>query len=117
MAQPSPQLAAIANTPYPNRLQLKLQGSLSGPLTSDLLGPFDPRRDIQIYNNGKLMTVNSYTWDGANNRYLIFLSAPLTLPGDVQIVHHVPDPPFHVDSNPTLFDSSLGTEPDVLPGT
>lgn len=106
---------AVVNRPYPNRVQLNL-GTLPGPLLNPSLGDFDPRRDIQIYNDGKLMTVDSFTWDPKGNRYLIFLTEGLNFDAVTQVIHHVPNPAFEVEGNPDLSLLHEGQNPDILAG-
>ena len=66
----------IANRPSPYRLQVVLD-DVTGPLISSALGYFDPRRDLVVYNAGRIVTIKSFTWDPARNRYLLFLAKAL----------------------------------------
>lgn len=85
---------AQTNLPYPNRIQIVL-APLVGPFVQDgPLGAFDPRRDLQVYVDGALQTVQTFSFDPANNRYLLFMATAINLQGVIQIVHHVPSPPF-----------------------
>lgn len=106
-------ITVLLNRPYPLRVQLCL-GGLTGPLLNPALGDFDPRRDLQIYNDGKLMTVDSFTWDPKRNRYLMFLTESLNFDAVTQVIHHVPDPPFEVEGNPDLALLQPGQNPDIL---
>jgi hypothetical protein len=106
-------ITATVNRPYPTRVQLHL-GTLTGPLLNPRFGEFDPRRDIRIYNGGRLMTVDSFTFDPAGNRYLIFLTKGLNFDVVTQVVHHVPNPPLEVEGNPELFLMQGGTNPDIV---
>ena len=104
----------VVNRPHPFRLQLILVG-LMGPLASPSLGAFDPRRDVTIYNGGSPMGVSSYTYDPARNRYLVFLQAPLDFDRPIQVIHHVPSPPFaEEEGNAVLSEVAPGHDPDLL---
>ena len=108
-------ITAVVNRPHLNRVQLLLGDGISGPLFSITLGMFDPRRDLDIYNGGQPMTVSSYTWDPVRNRYVIFLDGELDFDAPVQLIHHMPNPPFQeYDENPDLLQVSLGQDPDIL---
>ena len=107
---------AIANRPSPYRLQVVLD-DVTGPLISSAMGYFDPRRDLVVYNAGKVMTVKSFTWDPARNRYLLFLAQALDFDAPVQVIHHVPAPTFTEDAeNQDLFSVSSGQDPDLFTG-
>jgi hypothetical protein len=86
---------ATTNGPFPNRIVLNC-APLNGPFTA--VGspaiPFDPRIDLVCYADGILLTVLSFSFDSANNRYLIFTSTQFNLQGVIQVVHHMPNPPF-----------------------
>ena len=82
------------NQPYPNRIQIQCN-DFAGPWISDRLGLFNPIRDMRIYVDGDVLTVQAFSFDGANNRYLIYSSAPIDLAGTVQVCYHIPDPPFY----------------------
>lgn len=88
-------LVLEASTFYPNRLALVL-GDLQGPVTSFTLGDFDPRRDSTAWVGGSLQTIESFTYDAINNRYLIFLAQPIDLSQQIQLIHHMPLSPFRV---------------------
>jgi hypothetical protein len=111
----------VANGPYPNRLQLVLQYPYVGPLTQDgPLGLFDPARDLQFYCDGALLTVQTSYFDSINNRYLVFMTQAFNLQGFVQVVHHVPNPPFMslaAFTNPTLYYLSFGEYPSETAGS
>lgn len=97
-----------ANLPYPNRLALWL-GPLVGPFIQDgPLGLFDPRRDLDIYVDGVLQTVQTFSFDATNNRYLLYMANSFNLQGVIQVIHHVPDPPFQM---------TTGWMPDTLYST
>ena len=95
------------NAPYPNRIQWILGDYYVGPFTQDgPLGQFDPRRDLEVYVDGTLITVRSFVFDGANNRYLLYMSQNFNLQGVVQVIHHMPNPPFNDSSSappPSLY--------------
>jgi len=102
---------AQTNQPYPNRIQLVL-APLVGPFVQDgPLGAFDPRRDLQVYVDGVLQVIQTFSFDPVNNRYLLFLATAFNLQGVIQVVHHCPSPPFSFQTNPPLFDVTPGDEP------
>ena len=82
------------NLPYANRIQLLLE-SYPGPLIQNgPLGQFDPTRDLEVYVDGDLQTVHSFTFDVENNRYLLYMETQFNLQGVIQVLHHMPNPPF-----------------------
>jgi hypothetical protein len=103
---------AQTNAPYPNRIALWLS-PFTGPFVQDgPLGSFDPRRDLQVYVDGTLTTIQSFSFDAVNNRYLLYCASAINLQGVIQVIHHVPSPPFQFQTNPPLFDLTPGDEPD-----
>jgi hypothetical protein len=109
-------IQAITNQPYPNRIQIQL-GSIQGPFVQDgPLGEFNPARDLQFYCNGALLTVQNSTFDANNNRYLVYFTQAFNLQGVIQVVHHMPDPPFQFSANPPIFGIQVGVEPDIDAG-
>lgn len=104
---------AQTNAPYPNRIQIVLT-PLTGPFVQDgPLGAFDPRRDLTVVVDGVVQVVQTFAFDAANNRYLLYLENAINLQGTIQIIHHVPSPPFEFQTNPPLFDVT----PGEFPGT
>jgi len=105
---------AQTNAPYLNRIQL-VCAPFTGPFVQDgPLGEFDPRRDLQVYVDGVLQTIQTFSFDAVNNRYLLYLANAINLQGVIQIVHHVPDPPFYSivpAGNPLILYLSLGESP------
>jgi hypothetical protein len=92
------------NAPYPNRIQYILEHDFVGPFVQDgPLGNFDPRRDLEVYVDGSLTTIRSFTFDSSNNRYLLYTVNPFNLQGIVQVIHRMPNPPFHDSPVPPLF--------------
>ncbi len=88
-------VTAYTNQPYPNRIQLVVNPPFIGPFTQDgPLGAFNPARDLSIYVDGVLQAISSSSFDTNNNRYLIYLVQAIDPQGFVQVVHHVPNPPF-----------------------
>jgi hypothetical protein len=104
-------MSVQTNAPYPNRIQWML-GNYTGPFTQDgPLGDFDPRRDLEVYVDGTLVPVRSFTFDAPNNRYLLYMNQNINLQGVVQVIHHMPNPPFHSPFTPTHrfgFGESFG---------
>lgn len=98
-------IQAVANSRYPNRIELKL-GTILGPLASNggspPLGFFDPRRDIQLYVDGIRIPIINFSFDVPQNRYLLYTYQLFNVLGTVQIIHHMPEPPFVDTSSPPL---------------
>ena len=104
---------AQTNAPYPNRIQLQCS-PLVGPFVQDgPLGAFDPRRDLLVYADGVLQTIQTFSFDAVNNRYLLYLANAINLQGVIQVIHHVPSPPFSFSTNPPLFDVTPGDSPGI----
>jgi len=102
---------AYTNGVYPNRIQLVITSPFFGPFSqAGPLGAFNPARDLNIYVDGSLQTVQSWAFDTTNNRYLIYFVQVINPQGFVQIVHHVPNPPFQaiVQGSPTSAISVPG---------
>lgn len=107
---------AQTNAPYADRIQIVCDPYV-GPFTQDgPLGDFDPRRDLEVYVDGQLVPVLTFTFDTSNNRYLLYMSEQINLQGVIQLVHHMPSPPFHYTQNPPLFDLTPGTSPGIEGG-
>lgn len=104
-------MQAITNGPYPNRLQITLAPFIGPFVQNGPLGLFSPGRDLDIYVDGLKLTVQTFSFDSVNNRYLIYMTAPFNLQGVIQVVHHMPSPPFTAEVNPPLFDLTPGSEP------
>jgi len=129
-------LTALFRTPYPDRLEVLIQG-LNGPLISDTLGLFNPMRDLTIYAGGHKVSITGFAWDPDNSRYILYLIEDISQwASRIQVIHHVPNPPFHswelsllvslvmngkkgsvvasgeAESNPVLFFSP-GSDPDI----
>jgi hypothetical protein len=113
---------AETNAPYPNRVQLVLgptnnigwglfwgeywgsSGSSStttGPFFQNgPLGLFNPSRDLQVYADGQLLPVQTWSFDSTYNRYLLYMATQFNLQGAIQLVSHMPNPPFQsVETN------------------
>lgn len=65
----------------------------SGPL-----GAFNPIRDLRIYVDGRKLSIQTYAFDAANSRYLMYADDLFNLQGVIQIVYHMPNPVFIDDS-------------------
>ena len=88
-----------------------------GPFTQiGPLGTFDPRRDLVVYVDGDLVPVRGFFFDSTQNRYLLFMDRTINVQGVIQVVHHMPSPPFVGLINPPLFDLTPGEEPDIDEG-
>jgi hypothetical protein len=110
-------MQVVLQTPYPNRVKLSLD-PMRGPLTNpdSTIGNFNPSRDLSIYNGGKLMVVDSSNYDAATNSYYIFLKGALDFNAVTQVIHHMPNPPFEGEANPTLNGLSRGGHPSIVNG-
>ena len=90
-------LVAQTNAPYPNRIQLVL-GDWIGPLIQPSSPPveFDPTNPehLEVYVDGLPLIIQNVSFDSVNNRYLLFADKQFNLQGVVQVIHHMPDPPF-----------------------
>jgi hypothetical protein len=96
-------MQAITNAPYPNRIQLTCSPYV-GPFVQDGSPPvpFDPARDLEFYVDGVLQPVQSSYFDAVNNRYLVYMSGTFNLQGFIQVIYHIPNPPF-VDANSSML--------------
>jgi len=110
---------AAINAPYPNRITLEC-APLVGPFVSEALGQFDCTRDVRVYLNGDPITITSFSFDANNNRYLMYTQAPFLSGIEavdellvVQVVHHMPSPPFQTASNPPIQGQEFGQNPDI----
>lgn len=90
------------NQPYSNRIQIVLAPFIGPFGQNGPLGDFDPRRDLQVYVDGVLQVVQSFSYDAVNNRYLLFMQNSINLQGVIQIVYHVPSPSFQGGSESTV---------------
>jgi hypothetical protein len=99
---------ATTNGPFPNRIVLNC-GVLTGPFFIAGSPPtqFDPRRDVICNADGVLLKVVSFNFDSVNNRYLIFTSVQFDLRGVIQVVYHMPSPPFVDQNNTTIGGFAL----------
>lgn len=110
-------MQVLTNGPYPNRIQI-LCTPYIGPFVQDgPLGLFNPSRDLDIYVDGVLQTVQTFSFDEVGNRYLLFMARTFNLRGLIQVVHHMPSPPFSAEVNPPLYDLTFGIEPGEGAGT
>jgi hypothetical protein len=99
----------ITNGPYSNRIQMTLD-SLTGPLSSTVLGPFAPLRDLSVYLDGVRLTIQTSYFDPINNRYLIFMNKVFNLEGLIQVFHHMPNPNFlDINNQPLDAFSEIAT--------
>jgi WD40 repeat protein len=105
---------ALVRDPYPNRIELYPDGR--GPISSPGFREFDPTIDIQIYVDGHPIRIQSFIWDYSNNRYIMFVDSPFNTRALIQVIHHMPNPPFQTLSNPLLFNHSGGRHPDLGEG-
>ena len=81
------------------------------------LGVFNPIRDLQIYVDGNLIPIQTWSFDVTNNRYLLYMNQAINLHGTIQVVHHVPSPPFQFNANPPILNVQVGVEPDIDAGS
>jgi hypothetical protein len=110
-------MQALTNQPYPNRLVITC-APFQGPFVQDgPLGEFDPRRDMTVWVDGQRIAVQTFAYDLANNRYVLYMASPFNLRGNIQVTHHMPDPPFSFQSNPPILNVQVGVEPDIDAGS
>jgi hypothetical protein len=82
------------NGPFPNRIVLNC-GPFTGPFSSaGPLGAFNPIRDLEIYIDGVLTPVKTWSFDTNGNRYLMYIQDQFDLQGVIQVACHMPNPPF-----------------------
>ena len=110
-------MQAITNAPYNDRIQILLTPVLGPFAQNGPLGDFDPRRDLEVYVDGERIPVRTFAFDANNNRYLLYMDKQFNLQGVIQLVHHMPSPPFLATVNPPLFDLTDGNEPDIDEGS
>jgi hypothetical protein len=92
-------LNAATTGTYPNRIVIQCV-PLTGPFSSAVTGSFDPTKDVKVYVDGEGLNITSYIFDSVNNRYLLFADKTFNLQGIVQVIHHMPNPPFTDSSSP-----------------
>ena len=85
---------AETNAPYPNRIALYLAPYVGPFFQNGPSGTFNPIRDLSSVRRWSIHDDSTWSFDSVNNRYLLYLNQAFNLQGVVQIVHHVPDPPF-----------------------
>jgi len=108
---------AITNGPFTNRIQL-IVDPFFGPFIQPGSPPvdFDPRVDLDVYVDGVLIPVQTFNYDALNNRYLLYMERAFDLSGFIQIISHVPNPPFMSGSGTFLpGDSGSGFSPAIFP--
>ena len=101
----------LTNAAYPTRIQWILNEYIGPFIQNGPLGELDPRRDLEIYVDGVLLPVLTYTFDSINNRYLLYMESPFNLQGVIQVIFSMPDPPFlpqNVTPVPVSFGVSFG---------
>lgn len=102
---------------YPNRLELHVPPGTRGPMrrfigNSTATEDMDPSVYVGIYSGGKPMKISNFVWDDVGNRYILYTSE--AMPSQfVQAIYHIPDPPFWLQSNPTLSNISSGYSPSL----
>jgi hypothetical protein len=72
----------------------------------------DPAQYFGVYSGGKPMVVSNYVWDAVGNRYLMYTTEDMP-DSFVQVIYHVPSPPFWLESNPQLANISQGSSPTL----
>jgi hypothetical protein len=101
---------ALVREPTPNRIELYPDGK--GPLLAGTR-TFDPTKDLKAYVDGTPLNITSFIWDSPRNRYVMFTDKSFNTQGYIQVIHHMPNPPFQTLSNPALANMSAGTHPDL----
>ncbi len=90
---------AMTNQPFPNRIWLQCDPSI-GPFASAVAGAFDATTDLAVWVDGDPVSVVSAQFDANNNRYLLYTQNPFNTQGVVQVLYHVPNPPFFDANSP-----------------
>jgi hypothetical protein len=76
---------------------VNLVSSISGPFSRTVNGTavaFNPITDLEIWLNGTLISVESSGFSASTNTYMIYLSVFPDSGDLLQIIHHMPSPPF-----------------------
>jgi hypothetical protein len=81
------------NAPYPNRIQLILGDQITGPLVGSTRA-FNPSVDVTVYIDGIAVALANWSFDSANNRYLLYTYAIFDPTSIVQAVYHMSTPLF-----------------------
>lgn len=109
-------ILAYISSSAPNCIQLVLNG-VTGPFTQAAgpLGSFNPQRDLTVYIDGSRVDIGQAWFDSSHNQYLLFMKKIVSPYSVVQVVHHVPEPPFSVGATTlpgfatiATYNNSLG---------
>jgi len=76
---------------------VNLISSIGGPFsrTVDALTVnFNPMTDVEVWVDGIQIQVKSFLYDAATTTYQLYLGISLTTDNVVQVIHHMPNPPF-----------------------
>ena len=93
----SPQINAYLDDVVDNLI--RLQATVQGPfnrfdLSSGGMVNFNPMVDLELYVDGLPETISSYSYDKATNTYLLYMRRSVTSDNIVQLIHHMPSPPY-----------------------
>lgn len=103
------------NGDFTNIVQLSCD-PLKGPLNQvGPLGAFDPTRDLTVYIDGVPTKVNTFNFSPCSNRYVLHMASQFSAKSVVQVVHHLPSPPFRDQSGSplTVRGFAIGYRPTV----
>lgn len=83
------------NGPYPTRIAVYCAPYIGPFQSAGPLGAFNPIRDLEVYVDGVKLPIQTWYFDAANNRYLLFMDQQINLQGVVQVICHMPGSAFH----------------------
>ena len=76
---------------------VNLVSSVGGPFSRTVgmtVVNFNPAKDIQVWVDGNQTQVKSFSFNSATSTYQLYLGVSLTSANVVQVIHHMPNPPF-----------------------
>jgi len=66
---------------------------------------FNPTTDVEVWVDGLQIQVKSFLYDADTTTYQLYLGISLTADNVVQVIHHMPNPPF--TSGTTLYSFAV----------
>jgi hypothetical protein len=102
---------------------VNLISSIGGPFsrTVDALTVnFNPMTDVEVWVDGIQIQVKSFLYDAATTTYQLYLGISLTTDNVVQVIHHMPNPPFTVspylavDNSGTFIYAMISSVPQLI---
>lgn len=106
-----PQVSALLDLNVTNLITLQL--NIQGPFrrfdaSRNAMMYFNPNTDIEVYVDGILTSVASSSYDVTSNAYHLYLKVPISSDNVVQIIHHMPAPPFVQTTSLGVFSFGFG---------